>query len=370
MTGSSARASLAARTLAVGATAAALLAGCGSSAAHYGAVGNLGTLSGEVRLGPLASIAARWTVPRIASSSSAGRAGTWVGAQVSLGPDSAFIQVGTNEELGSPASPSQYYTFWSDAAHGFHPVYLFPVQPGDVIAASLRRRGGRWLVTIRDEDSGSQRRFWTPQDGRGHFVMAEWLQEDITTDQGQRPFPYPQLAPVRFWALRVNGSVPAANTLLSQWMSAGRSYVGPTAVARNSFEVGTRLLSAVGLRYLKAATAEDQGVNQLTERFGLVGVRTPMRAMRAFDHRLASVLAGFNTRLTALRWPRQIAGLIHRMVALDVRQIRLLRAGPGPTRSDRVSFERASRAFGDMGTLLGDRVRRALGLPEITPERW
>lgn len=343
-----------------------LTAGCGDRA-RYGAVGNLGRLAGYAWGGRVVSISASWVVPRIGVSSPRGRAGTWIGAQAAPGDTSPFIQVGTNEELRSPSALAQYYTFWTDTVRGFIPVFLFSVRAGDPMRADLVLRRGHWLVSISDLRSHVRRHFRTAQDAHRHFSTAEWFQEDILG--GEPSWPYPSLGPVRFYSVHVNGRSPQNGSSFSEWMSVGRSYLGPTAFSTDGFIINRVVLAGARLRYLQTATAEDIAVYRFDKRFGVLGVRSPARRFLRADRPLVSLLVRFESRLESGNWPPGAAKLINRLINLTRRQVVLLKRGPENIRGELVEFRRSLESDGEQTAVLSTAIRRALNLPEITPRR-
>jgi len=211
-------------------------------------VSGQGRFAGYVWFGRVQEISGQWVVPRIEKDSHAGRAGSWIGAVDATGHSDTdrFIQVGTNEMRVAGTAlrigdlrlvPDLYYAFWSSTQDQFHPVYLFPVNAGDQITASLALRGKRWRVSITDVTSQRSATFTTRQETGAAFNQAQWLQEDITDAKTGRPFPYPRLTPLRFSKVKVNRRIPTLAQVHDQQMSVGDGTETPTELNRGSFVV-------------------------------------------------------------------------------------------------------------------------------------
>src|SRR5579863_4802655 len=129
----------------VAAMALALLsAGCGSQ--QTPAISLFGPFAGYTWHGDVRQISALMVVPELKACHGHRVAGTWIGAQGQVNPETQvarFFQVGVNEECVTP--DADYYAFWSSDAEQFHPQWLLPVTPGDTVELSMRRTAGRWL---------------------------------------------------------------------------------------------------------------------------------------------------------------------------------------------------------------------------------
>ena len=173
--------------------------------------------------GDVTGVSASWKVPRLTKHEPRGIAGTWIGAE----SPGRFIQVGVNEGRDAPNTDADLrflvaglhqpllYGFWSDTAHQFHPVPLPRVKAGDVVSVSLHLQDGRWYLEFSDARRAVDVKLSTPDEATGPVDDAEWLQEDVKTTYGRnRMLPYPNLSPVRFTNLKVNGVTPVASKLL------------------------------------------------------------------------------------------------------------------------------------------------------------
>ncbi len=177
-----------------------------------------------------------------------GSASTWVAVQTG-GPSGPFIQIGINEgrlipaddvNLGLPAAayPPFVYAFWSDTVHGFRALPLGAVQTGQVVHASVSLTGGRWLLRLADPSSLLFVHVSTRDEGDGPLGSAEWLQEDELNLKTDRLYPYPQLSPVDFRELQVNGAQPTPAAMSALSMSAGAKVaVTPGPFAGDAFTV-------------------------------------------------------------------------------------------------------------------------------------
>jgi hypothetical protein len=184
-------------------------------------------------------IAASWRVPAVSESSKAGAGSTWIGVQPpSGGWRTPFIQVGTTDQRDLDKY-NDYEAFWTDTDHHFHPIGFMTVLPGERVSASLTLVGHRWRIRFVDHTSGQSREIVTTQEASAVLRQAEWVQEDPS--MGKHPHetrqPYARTVPVRFSALRANGSVPRPQDLLPQEMVLPHGELTPTLVHGDSFTV-------------------------------------------------------------------------------------------------------------------------------------
>jgi hypothetical protein len=121
-----------------------------------------GPFAGYAWIGRVHSVGASFTVPRIASGSAVGEAGTWIGVQ-GQGPPTRFIQIGVIESRFSPphkqGTVDEYFAFWTDTARHYKAKLLFAVSPGDSLSASLMLATNRWTLAITDDASRNRARF-------------------------------------------------------------------------------------------------------------------------------------------------------------------------------------------------------------------
>ena len=201
--------------------------------------------------GSVRSVRGSWTVPRIIGGSAPEVAATWIGAQAP-GSSGPFIQIGTNEQrvnsslLPFASTPSTYYAFWSYTAHDFRPVNLFPVNPGDDLAASMTLGRKGWTVAIADQSTGENARVTTAQEAHGSFNQAEWTQEDATDRLTGEPFPYPPLSTVSFSRLAVNSTTPGLGDMASTAMSENGNELTPGPLHDDSFTLHQVTLRLAG----------------------------------------------------------------------------------------------------------------------------
>jgi hypothetical protein len=213
-----------------------------------------GAYAGYLWPGRVSSVQGAWSVPTIATGSRTGFGTTWIGVYGStkLG---AFIQVGTAELRGDSRNriaERRYWAFWSNAAHHFHPVFLFSVRPNDDVTATLALAHTGWFVTIVDEISHQRARFATTEEGTAPFADAQWAQEDPVDSTGAR-YAYPSLSAVAFRRLAVNGAPPSLSSIYSSWMSVNDINLAPTPLARDGFRLRPAVLTPDGTRYLRVS---------------------------------------------------------------------------------------------------------------------
>jgi hypothetical protein len=341
----------------------------------------LGAFAGYVWTGQVTSLAASWTVPPILRGSPPGRAGTWIGAEAPGGANGPFIQIGTNEERYPPDSVANgradnYYAFWSDTAHNFHPQYVFSVQPGDSVTANLSLERGRWRLAIIDESSGSARRFTTSQETRASFNEAQWLQEDITNTDTNRLFPYPRLATVTFARLVADQAPPSKRWLDSQWMSPKRgSYQAPTPVDDDQFTVHPAQLSAGAAQYLgivlpvdEASYKFDDELNRWSPEVLRFSPSSPSQA--AINVACAIEKRALQRGISALfaaQWTPSVRRLIDRLVRLERVRLADLQPLAKPQPLTIPAWRYQWLEPDDALNSAGSAIRAALHAPQWTP---
>lgn len=263
-------------------------------------------MAGEVWTGAVASVSATWHVPPILAGSPPGTAVTWVGAQSLLthgtGP---FIQLGTNVERLAGVSDHRdvYETFWSDVTHHFHPQPLFTVHPGDEVFAEMVHAGDRWQLTIVDRSTGRRRTFSTGQEGTGRFTLAQWLQEDPTYGVTHSAVAYPDLGPVRFAALRVDGTAPSTHRLAAQWLTSTPVDMGPSAVRGDAFSIVPVHPTAADAAYLKLQSHLTAASFRFAREIRGWTAQTPQRTVLAATDPLVHAVRASVRVLGRIRWP-------------------------------------------------------------------
>jgi hypothetical protein len=307
-------------------------------------------------------------VPSIREPSGAGRASTWIGAEGATGPRSApFIQVGTAEDDDAPGAMSDNtYAFWSDRARHFEPMDLFPVTPDTEVVARLGFSRGRWLVSIRDTDSGRHARF-SIRGEAGADLIAEWLQEDPERIRTRSPFPYPVLTSVRFRGLAVNGASPRVRDLHSQWMSTVAGLFRPTVLRDDAFAVVPGRVTPAGAQYLRIA----QRLNLALDRFWREAQRwntgtSPDRMRRVRDALIQSERQNARELESAV-WPVAARRVTARLAMLARGQVRTLELAPLP--SDRNYRQWTTEIIRLTARLhpVGQSARRVLEIPQEAP---
>ncbi|HLW96991.1 MAG TPA: G1 family glutamic endopeptidase [Solirubrobacteraceae bacterium] len=331
---------------------------------------NLGTMAGYVSDGaPVNSVSATFTVPRIRTGSPADSfAGTWIGAQAP-GVNGPFIQIGVNELhrfLGSHAN--FYYAFWSDTRLHYHPLPLFPVRAGDVIAVSLRRTHGGWRLAIVDATTRTVNRFHTRDEAHGDFNFAEVLQEDVENEIKHVPFPYPRLTKVAFRNLLVDSVPPARRrhaVFRSQWMTTSRGDLGPTKLAHDGFSLRREHLGTAAATYLGIAEPRDAAANIFYAAEARWTASTPRAQIAAESALYAAALRSGYQAFARAHWPSRLLPYIHALLAKIRADAAVVAAAPQQATADlgawRASEVRAGRAL----SAAGYQVRIRMHAPSI-----
>jgi Peptidase A4 family len=335
-----------------------------------------GSFAGYIWEGTVHTVAGAWTVPAVRSQSAHGLASTWIGAQEAAGNDTPFIQVGTAENLeGSTKTPvERYWAFWSDRSDQFRPVFLFPLTQLTEVTARLTLSRGRWTVLIRDDDSGEEDRFSTTQEAHHAFGAAEWLQEDPTIESKPmrhlhvpvRRAPYPQLTPTSFKQVAINGATPTRAIVYSEWMSVGLVDLGPSPLSRGAFDIGPVSISRDGAAYLHIVDQLDVADEQFAHTSAKWPSKTSRRTVAAACDILASALERSVGELHRFHWPSAVGTAIQALAAEISVEIETLRSAPGTTEHFRNWHRQLSRAF-EATANTSSRIRRSLGLPQISP---
>lgn len=334
---------------------------------------NLGRFAGYLWSGRIAGIGASWDVPAIAARSSPGQASTWIGAQGSgSSARYPFIQVGVEERRTTDPTlgPRTFYdAFWSDTNHDFYPVTLFSVDAGDRITARLIRQQHRWLITIVDASSHTQRRLITRDQGEAKVNTAEWLQEDTATSPaGTKAFPYPATTPVRFSQLSVNSRAPRSADLYSEWMSLQTRDLAPTALSQDGFTIARATLSHAAARFIALASREDTAMTQFAQRSGTWTPATHQATVSAAVSRLVTTLKINRRALATSDWPPGARGPLNALAQLVAALITQANAMPPLPAAERDKRLAAFDRIGRRGADLAHKIRLALHAPGINPE--
>jgi len=345
------------------------LACSGARPAVSDAATGFGAFGGYQRYGPVHSLRAEWAVPRVTSSTPWQLASTWIGAQAPR-PGRAFIQVGTDEGCTEgPCSPEgpDYFAFWSDTAHGYHPQRLFDVGPGDRISARLVRSGASWHVAIADETRRVRARVTTGDETSGPLELAEWTQEDPVRLPGVLA-PYPSLDGVRFSDVEVNGLRPSYNRLYSTWMSVNGADLAPTPLEGGAFTLAPAPpLTALATALLVDCAQADEARYAFEDAFAGWTARTAHPTVLAGAERYAQALvserqtlAGADLTPATLEQRRELLVALRALTS----RVQAIGASPAPTftawrRGVLVAEARAGAAT--------HVIRRELGLPDVVP---
>jgi hypothetical protein len=347
-----------------------LLSGPGATAGA-----SFGPFAGYQWHGNVRSLQASWKVPMLeAGSPPRACAGTWIGAEAP-GSNGPFIQIGTNEQLVTPHEarawgvPRNYYfAFWSTTAMHFKAQSLFLVRPGDRITASLVLVGGRWKLAIRDQTSGRAAHFATHQETGSAFNEAQWIQEDVTDGKTHKLFPYPQLSTVAFSSLLVNSKRPSYAYLYSQWMSEDGVNWAPIPLRNDAFALTRASVSAAGARYLRIIGQVDAAGDKFSTQSASWTARTPRQRIAA---ELATAVAALRNGSRALRrasWPAPASQQVYSLAANLLTQISGDRAIASARPSRRAAVSSQAFPVYNGPDTYGHLIRRALHIPEITPQ--
>jgi hypothetical protein len=304
---------------------------------------------------PVHSISAEWRVPTISPRSTKGSAATWIGVQ---GPDSAFIQVGTVEDVDKGSAGSQYWVFWSDTVENFHPHDVMTVGAGDLIGATLVHLGTKWHIQVEDFTTGGVGPVLIGYSNKLTFNAGEWIQEDPVEDPTSGfDAPYPSLSNVTFQKLRVNGRAPHLDVNDASVLStlAGHSYV-PSTIDHDGFV----LRPAVGpqLQYLSDVYQLNLGLNYLADEVGNGGTPSTF----AFKN-LSEQFSAIDSTVLDQHWPSDVSKLITQFHTLNVRAAQGLKVWQEGSTSDRSRLQR--NYFADLKAVsdIGHLIRSRLGLP-------
>jgi hypothetical protein len=355
------------------------LAGCGSSPgpqphdadAATGAAAalhpDLGPFAGYVWSGDVDSAHAGWTVPRVLPGAVPGEAATWIGAEAP-GPSrgAPFVQVGVNEGNTDGGSSPFYYAFYSTTTLHFHPVHLFDVSPGDHVSATLRRRGARWQIAFVDRTAGHQRQLAVAEGAGRRFNEAQYTQEDVTDVRTGRPFPYPNLSPVRFSAVTANGVAPRPAELDESWLTEANGYLVPAPLHGGAFTLAHTQMTRAGYRYLRAIAAQDDTTATAIPQLLRWAQREPAPRAAVAARHFAGVLRATVGALGNARWPpgarANVAALRSHARALIALLSRIPHVAAAARTAWAVRLERLAEAVGRDGHA----ARRALRLPSPT----
>lgn len=302
---------------------------------------------------PVTSVSAGWTVPTISTSSSAGDASTWIGAQSQSG---AFSQVGTVENRNS--ANDQYYAFWSDTARQFRPLFLLAVKPGDSVEARMTLEPGGWSLTLDDATSGKSRTIQTKYGANEQFNSCEWFQENPVYGQFVHTN-YPTLSTITFRDMMLNQAQPTFDFQDAQTLSTyNDTFFVPTHVKEDRFT----LVPATGaaLAFLSDVYIEDQLGAQFFE--------SATQGIEPGNIATNSYIAGLGLELPILQsqtWPKHVTKAMSRYIAnqtyLETYMQNWLDEPPAERRANLSSV--ANELL--KSDRYADKVRSLLGLPPV-----
>jgi hypothetical protein len=273
-------------------------------------------------MGKVREVGASWKVPEILSSSKAGVASTWIGAQTSLNND--FIQIGVNEFAFKSGAPA-YQLFWSDTAEGFHPHNLGHVHAGELIDVSMTKDSSGWHLQVRNESKSLSISRQINYAANVSFTVAEWIQENPAPALvSSRDTPYPNIDNVTFQKLKVNGRSPRLHRSDGQVLIASSGAIRvPTLVRHDSFT----FLAPKGAarQYLTDARRLDAGVSI----FGAAEVRwstTSTKDRRQNVLALINILKKNVGVFESQTWPKATREPLSKLDTLTTREIAELQA--------------------------------------------
>jgi len=298
-------------------------AGCGAQQSP--AIPLFGPFAGYSWHGSVREVSAVMVVPQIKGCPDHGAAGTWIGAEGHINPDTQvapFFQVGVNEECTTPQN--NYYAFWSSTAERFRPLWLLSVDPGDVVQLSMHANGDHWVMSARDETSNAQQAKAVNVAGQSPLDLASWHQEDVTDKDTSDPLPYPRLGVVRFSALRINNRPPRAKALTTIWMSTAHAILGPSRLISDAFSIGTIKPSAAALHYQRQAVREDFAAYLFYTRLEAWTASSPSGAIKAGALSFARAMQESITSLRLYHWSANVRPAIDRLLDASERLRSLL----------------------------------------------
>jgi hypothetical protein len=324
-----------------------------------------GAYARYVWFGRVSSVQGAWRVPAIIATSRPGFATTWIGAQ-GAGTREAFVQVGAAELRGySPKHliEDQYWAFWSNKAHEYHPQSLFSVKPGDRLSAALARSRSGWTLTISDATSHKTA---TLNAGEGHAPLssAQWTQEDALTSNGAR-YTYPSFTAIRIGHLLVNAVAPSYAHLYSTWMSISGAYQAPSPLRGDSFQLRPATLTSAGKHYLSLRIGESRAAQQFGYELERWTANTPHKTLETAASRLVAALSNEIHALRTASLPPIVKGIstsLARKLNAIVLQAQLS-SRMSPSTFDYWRAQLTNEAFEALYT--GHLLRRQLGLPEL-----
>ena len=318
-----------------------------------------GAFAGYMWVRPVTSVSATFTMPRVASRSPLGEAGTWIGAQ-GLGAPNRFVQIGVTEErLQSPGGKVVvgYYGFWSNVGHHFNAQPLFPAHAGDSLSAALTLVHKHWLLALTDDTSGRKARLSIDSETQAPFDAAEWVQEDPGYEDDH--VEYPRLTVPSFRHLTVNTIEPPARSsvVFSRWMSANHETLGTTSLHDDSFTLKREPpVSALAEQYLRLTEAARVAGQSFGREFSDWTVRTPYARIEHATAQLIAATREADHALLAAPWPRAIRELVH--ASVRAKAILLAKARP-PAAFTPATFARWNLGLTE-ASLRANRVARPL----------
>jgi hypothetical protein len=325
-----------------------------------------GAFAGYVWGGPVTSVSATFTVPRVTSGSPLGLAATWIGAQW-LGAPNRFVQIGVTEgrlQSRSGKVAVAYFGFWSDVSHHFMAQPLFPAHAGDSVSAALKLDHKHWLLALTDNTSGGKARLSIGSETEEPFDQAEWVQEDPGAENNHVEYPLLTMPAFRHLTVNAIPPPPGSPDVFSQWMSANYGTLGATSLQGDSFTLEREPgVDALAGQYLRLTEAARVAGHSFSRAFSNWTAKTPYAPIEKASSRYIEAAREANHALLSAPWPRRIRQLVRASVqAKDV----LVATAQPPSAVTAATFARWSSGL----TEASQRARRvarplllALGLP-------
>ena len=172
-------------------------------------------------------IAGDWVVPAITPTQYPGASATWIGIDGGPSSPGSIIQTGTAQNTsGGSTSYYAWYELYPQA-----PTALFPVNPGDHMAASIvQANPATWDLEISDVSSGESSSGPLPYSGP--HLSAEWIEELPTVVNGAQAT-LPDFGSATFTAMQAQGGGSASDTPVDMIDESGNVIASAGALAGN-----------------------------------------------------------------------------------------------------------------------------------------
>jgi hypothetical protein len=241
------------------------------------------------------------------------------------------------------------------------------VKPGDLVAARLRRKNGRWALTITDLTSSKEARFSTTDEPSASFNAVEWTQEDPTHSSTGKPFSYPRLTPVHFRNLQVNSGHPQTATVFSTWMSTRHGIFAPSAVIDDAFTVRRTVLTPAGAQYLRIYQAANNATQSFIAQSSRWTALTPRAEIASASEAFVTALRPAVHALSSSRWPTRARFDVQCLIQTAAALMKQARSATRLPRGGLQSWRSAWTGQQQLVGIFDHGLRQILHLPAITP---